>query len=106
MRQALQRAYDATPAPKWVVAVGDCTVDGGIFAGRYAIAQRVGAVVPVDLHIRGCPPTPTQLFAGLLTLLMSSAGQGRPNPRPGWVLFSGPIPERGICQRRNVAAAR
>src|SRR5262245_38542423 len=69
MRQALRRTYDATPDPKWVVAVGDCAVDGGIFAGSYAVAGGVENVVPVDLHIRGCPPRPTQLLAGLLALL-------------------------------------
>ena len=69
MREALQRTYDATPDPKWVVAVGDCAVDGGIFSGSYAVAGGVDAVVPVDLHIRGCPPTPTQLLKGLLALL-------------------------------------
>ncbi len=69
MREALQRTYDATPDPKWVVAVGDCALDGGIFAGSYAVVGGVEAVVPVDLHIRGCPPRPTQLLAGLLALL-------------------------------------
>jgi len=69
MREALRRTYDATPDPKWVVAVGDCAVDGGIFAGSYAVAGGVHDVVPVDLHIRGCPPTPTQLLKGLLALL-------------------------------------
>jgi Ni,Fe-hydrogenase III small subunit len=69
MREALQRTYDATPDPKWVVAVGDCAADGGIFAASYAVAGGVNAVVPVDLHIRGCPPTPTQLLKGLLALL-------------------------------------
>jgi Ni,Fe-hydrogenase III small subunit len=69
MREALQRTYAATPDPKWVVAVGDCAVDGGIFAGSYAVAGGVHDVVPVDLHIRGCPPTPTQLLKGLLALL-------------------------------------
>jgi Ni,Fe-hydrogenase III small subunit len=69
MREALRRTYDATPDPKWVVAVGDCAVDGGIFAGSYAVAGGVHEVVPVDLHIRGCPPTPTQLLEGLLVLL-------------------------------------
>jgi Ni,Fe-hydrogenase III small subunit len=69
MREALQRTYDATPDPKWVVAVGDCAVDGGIFSASYAVAGGVGAVLPVDLHIRGCPPTPTQLLRGLLALL-------------------------------------
>jgi Ni,Fe-hydrogenase III small subunit len=69
MAQALRRTYDATPDPKWVVAVGDCAADGGIFAGSYAVAGGVDQVVPVDLHIRGCPPRPVQLLSGLLALL-------------------------------------
>ena len=69
MREALERTYHATPDPKWVVAVGDCAVDGGIFSGSYAVVGGVAAVVPVDLHIRGCPPRPTQLLMGLLALL-------------------------------------
>src|SRR5437016_2219895 len=69
MREALERTYNATPDPKWVVAVGDCALDGGIFAGSYAVVGGVAAVVPVDLHIRGCPPRPVQLLQGLLTLL-------------------------------------
>jgi Ni,Fe-hydrogenase III small subunit len=69
MREALKRTYDATPDPKWVVAVGDCAVDGGIFAASYAVAGGVSGVVPVDLHIRGCPPSPGQLLQGLLALI-------------------------------------
>ena len=69
MREALERTYRATPDPKWVVAVGDCAADGGIFAGSHAIVGAVGEVVPVDLHIRGCPPTPTDILKGLLALL-------------------------------------
>jgi Ni,Fe-hydrogenase III small subunit len=69
MRAALARTYDATPDPKWVVAVGDCALDGGLFAGSYAVVGGVSQVVPVDLHIRGCPPTPAQLLEGLLALL-------------------------------------
>lgn len=69
MRQALERTYEATPSPKWVVAVGDCAIDGGLFAGSYAVAGGVSAIVPVDLRIRGCPPTPWQLLQGLLTLM-------------------------------------
>src|SRR6202158_4088847 len=69
MRQALERTYAATPDPKWVVAVGDCALDGGIFSGSYAVIGGVHEVVPVDLHIRGCPPSPTQLLKGLLALL-------------------------------------
>jgi Ni,Fe-hydrogenase III small subunit len=69
MREALERTYAATPAPKWVVAAGDCARDGGVFAGSYAVAGGVSAVLPVDLHIRGCPPDPMQLLGGLLALL-------------------------------------
>ena len=69
MRMALERTYNATPGPKWVVAVGNCAVDGGMFAGSYAVTGGVDQVVPVDLHIRGCPPTPTDLLKGLLALL-------------------------------------
>ena len=69
MRAALQRTYQAVPDPKWVVAIGDCARDGGCFAGSYAVAGGVGAVVPVDLHIPGCPPTPTAMLKGLLALL-------------------------------------
>ena len=73
MREALERTYQATPSPKWVVAVGDCAADGGMFAGSYACVGGVSAVVPVDLHIRGCPPSPTALLKGLLALLESAA---------------------------------
>ena len=69
MREALERTYNATPDPKWVVAVGDCAVDGGLFAGGYACAGGVSAVVAVDLHIRGCPPRPIDLLRGLLALV-------------------------------------
>jgi Ni,Fe-hydrogenase III small subunit len=69
MRLALERTYNATPGPKWVVAVGNCALDGGIFAGSYAVTGGVDKVVPVDLRIRGCPPTPIDLLKGLLALL-------------------------------------
>jgi len=69
MREALERTYNATPDPKWVVAIGDCAVDGGLFSGSYAVVGGVATVVPVNLHIRGCPPRPIQLLAGLLALL-------------------------------------
>ena len=69
MREALERTYQATPNPKWVVAVGDCARDGGIFSGSYACIGGVGAVLPVDLHIGGCPPSPISLLKGLLALL-------------------------------------
>ncbi len=73
MKAALERTYAATPEPKWVVAVGDCARDGGCFAGSYAIAGGVAAVVPVHLHICGCPPSPTQLLRALLALLTHPA---------------------------------
>jgi Ni,Fe-hydrogenase III small subunit len=69
MREALERTYAATPDPKWVVAVGHCARDGGIFAGSPAVVGGVSRVVPVDLHIAGCPPSPTALLSGLLALL-------------------------------------
>jgi len=69
MREALERTYRATPDPKWVVAVGDCAVDGGLFAGSYACAGGISAAIPVDIHIKGCPPSPVQLLQGLLALL-------------------------------------
>ena len=71
MREALERTYQATPDPKWVVAVGDCARDGGAFAGSAACLGSVSAVVPVDLHIPGCPPAPLELLRGLLALLES-----------------------------------
>jgi Ni,Fe-hydrogenase III small subunit len=73
MRMALERTYDATPNPKWVVAVGDCARDGGCFAGSYAVVGGVSAVVPVDLHIPGCPPPPLEILRGLLALLDAAA---------------------------------
>ena len=69
MREALRRTYDATPDPKWVIAVGACAVDGGMFAGSYAVSGGVNDAIPVDLHIRGCPPSPTELLKGLIALL-------------------------------------
>src|SRR5688572_26773352 len=71
MREALERTYEATPGPKWVVAVGDCARNGGVFAGSPACVGGVSQVVPVDLHIAGCPPSPEALLKGLLALLQS-----------------------------------
>ena len=73
MREALARTYAATPAPKWVVASGACARDGHVFAGSYAVVGGVAEVVPVDLYIPGCPPSPTQLLKGLLALLNGPA---------------------------------
>ncbi|MBB3387748.1 Ni,Fe-hydrogenase III small subunit [Rhizobium sp. BK275] len=77
MAQALERTYIATPDPKWVVALGDCGRDGGCFAGSYAVLGGVSKVVPVDLHIPGCPPSPMDILKGLLGLLDGVNGEGR-----------------------------
>jgi len=66
MAEALRRTWQATPDPKFVIAVGDCGRDGGIFRGSYAVVGGVAAVVPVDAVIPGCPPSPAALLAGLL----------------------------------------
>ena len=74
MREALERTYNAMPNPKWVVAVGTCALDGGIFSESYACIGGVSKVVPVDLHIQGCPPSPTALLQGLIALVEKNAG--------------------------------
>src|SRR5579875_787154 len=71
MREALLRTYQAAPAPKWVVAVGDCAACGGLYADSYACERGTDAVLPVNLRIVGCPPSPNQLLEGLLALLSS-----------------------------------
>ena len=73
MREALQRTYDAMPAPKWVVAAGACALYGGLYAGGYACVDGVATVIPVDLVIPGCPPTPASLLKGLLALMARCA---------------------------------
>jgi Ni,Fe-hydrogenase III small subunit len=76
MAIALKRTYDATPEPKLVVAVGDCGCTGGIFGESYASLGRVANVIPVDVEIPGCPPTPTALLAGILAAISKSAAAG------------------------------
>ena len=76
MREALARTYAATPDPKWVVAVGDCALDGGCFAASYAVVGGVADVVPVDVHVAGCPPSPTAMLKALLALLEAAAAKG------------------------------
>jgi Ni,Fe-hydrogenase III small subunit len=66
MRVALLRTYQATPEPRLVVAVGDCGCTGGVFGENYASCGRVANVVPVDVTIPGCPPTPIDLLKGIL----------------------------------------
>ena len=69
MEVAVKRAFDATPEPKLVVAVGDCGCTGGIFGESYASCGRVANVIPVDVSIPGCPPTPLQLMRGILAAI-------------------------------------
>jgi Ni,Fe-hydrogenase III small subunit len=72
MREALERTYNATPNPKWVIAVGDCGINCGVFAGSYACSGPVSAVIPVDVSIPGCPPPPIDILRGLLALLVQT----------------------------------
>ena len=69
MVTALQRTFDATPEPKLVVAIGDCACDGGIFGESYASCGRVANIIPVDVVVSGCPPTPTAILRGILTAI-------------------------------------
>lgn len=75
MREALERTYRAMPDPKWVVALGDCAIDGGVFAGSYAVIGAVASIVPVDLRIAGCPPPPSRILGALLALLGDTAAR-------------------------------
>jgi Ni,Fe-hydrogenase III small subunit len=67
MAIAVKRAYDATPDPKLVVAVGDCGSNGGVFGESYASCGSVANVIPVDVTIPGCPPTPLTILRGILS---------------------------------------
>jgi Ni,Fe-hydrogenase III small subunit len=70
MEVALKRTYDATPEPKLVVAVGDCGRDGGVFGEGYASCGRVSNVIPVDVAVPGCPPTPVAILQGILAAII------------------------------------
>jgi Ni,Fe-hydrogenase III small subunit len=67
MEVALRRTYDAMPAPKLVVAVGDCGCTGGIFGESYASLGRISNVLPVDVAVPGCPPPPADILQAILT---------------------------------------
>ena len=71
MEIALKRTYEATPEPKLVVAIGDCGCTGGIFGESYASCGRVSNVIPVDVAVPGCPPTPFAIMQGILTAISS-----------------------------------
>ena len=72
MEVALRRTYDATPDPKLVVAIGDCGCTGGIFGESYASCGCVSNVIPVDVAVPGCPPSPRQILSGILTAISKS----------------------------------
>jgi len=73
MEVALRRTYDATPDPKLVVAIGDCGCTGGVFGESYASCGRVSNVIPVDVAVPGCPPSPRQILSGILTAISKAA---------------------------------
>jgi Ni,Fe-hydrogenase III small subunit len=82
MEVALRRTYNATPDPKLVVAIGDCGCTGGIFGETYASCGRVSNVIPVDVAVPGCPPSPTQILRGILTAIgKPRAGAAEPEER-------------------------
>jgi Ni,Fe-hydrogenase III small subunit len=75
MEMALRRTYEATPDPKLVVAVGDCGCTGGIFGESYASCGRVSNVIPVDVAVPGCPPSPRRILSGILTAITKDRPQ-------------------------------
>lgn len=78
MEVALLRTYEATPDPKLVVAIGDCGCTGGVFGESYASRGRVSNVIPVDVAVPGCPPSPSRIMAGILTAITSRAERAVP----------------------------
>lgn len=83
MEVALRRTYDATPAPKLVVAIGDCGCSGGIFGETYASCGRVSNVIPVDVAVPGCPPAPLDILRGILTAVRGTSSAGAKTPDAG-----------------------
>jgi Ni,Fe-hydrogenase III small subunit len=79
MEAALIRSYEATPAPKLVVAVGDCGCTGGVFGESYASRGRISSVIPVDVTVPGCPPSPTRILQGILAAVAHSHRVRRAN---------------------------
>ena len=72
MEVALRRTWEAMPEPKLVVAIGDCGCDGGVFGENYASCGRVANVIPVDVAVPGCPPTPPAIIQGILTAVSAA----------------------------------
>jgi Ni,Fe-hydrogenase III small subunit len=69
MAEAVRQAREAMPEPVLVIAIGDCAVDGGVFKGSPAILGGAESILPVDLLLAGCPPSPAQIIEGLLALI-------------------------------------
>jgi len=70
---ALKKTYEAMPEPKFVITCGDCALDGGLFKGSYYVEGAVKDILPVDLHIPGCPPSPLNIIQVLLGFLQKGA---------------------------------
>ena len=75
MEEALMRTYAAMPEPKIVVAVGDCGCNGGVFGEGYASRGRVSNVLPVDVAVPGCPPSPREIMQAIITAVSSRAAR-------------------------------
>lgn len=72
MAAALERTWRAVPEHKWLIAMGDCAINGGEFAGSYAVMDGVDSILKADVTIAGCPPTPKIILNAILTLLQNS----------------------------------
>jgi Ni,Fe-hydrogenase III small subunit len=83
MASALQRTFDAVPAPKLVVAVGDCGCSGGIFGESYASCGRISNIIPVDVTVDGCPPSPLRILRGILGAITAPRSAGQTSPGRG-----------------------
>lgn len=78
MAPVLQAAWEAMPEPKGIICMGDCALDGGMFGENYATLGGLERRVTIDLRLPGCPPTPADVLAGLVSLLGSSASEATP----------------------------
>lgn len=74
MAEAFRKTYLATPGPKLVIACGDCSRDGGVYKGSYAVTDGAGAVLPIDSFIPGCPPSPSAIFTGIMNAIKAAIG--------------------------------
>ncbi|RLF25120.1 MAG: NADH-quinone oxidoreductase subunit B [Thermoprotei archaeon] len=73
----LKRIYEQMPEPKFVLAVGACTLSGGVFHGSYNVYEGVDKVIPVDVYVPGCPPRPEAILHGVVRLIEKLRGGGR-----------------------------